>query len=647
MLLEVETPGQAAWLLMAALVMITALALAPWPRGFFRDHRSTSMAVGIPLALRKLAVGSWTTVRAATPGHHAQSPADSGNELLASLAHDLRSPMQGVLGSAEQLSRDEQDPNRRRILDEIRRTALHLIHVADDSLELARLNHQQPAPGSRPFRLETVLADILATARPLGAADVELAVDLTRLEHGEFEGDPDRLRQILANVVHNSLARTRTGHVLLSARSRPRQLDIDVQDTGPGIPIRQRCALLSAFTQGKNATGRAGMGLAIAERLAKVLGGRLILLSQSGEGCRFRLELPFRALPEPRPRPRGDVSLKVGFADASTLERQILLRHLTSWNMKLHEFDTREDVAGWLAHPSRLDALIVSQRWLEHGAMNDALRAHCRQQHIALVVLADDDPSVNGGQVPADVWPRPLLPGELVTALDLRPMARDSAVDTAPRVLVVDDHPLVRNLLAEAVQRLGATAILAHSGVAAVRAAGLGTTINIVLLDRNMPGLDGIHAARALRRQPATQGAMLILLVNDEHEAKAADVAAVDHVLIRPQGLAAMERKLALLFRTAMATRRPEPSTQTPPARLLEDSLLEDLDTLANHLEAGDCKGVSDQIHRLRGALRVFPSPRHQAWLEALTDAARDWQGTDPPHALAGAVLQARRILES
>jgi len=590
----------------------------------------------------------WAMLRAAVRGHRAQIEARSGNELLASLAHDLRSPMQGVLGSAEQLSQDEQDPSRRRILDEIQRTALHLIHVADDSLEFARLNQQQPTIEARHFRLETVLADILATARPLCAADVELAVDLTHLEHGEFEGDPDRLRQILANVVHNSLARTRAGHVLLSARSERRQLDIDVQDTGPGIPQRQRFKLLSAFSQGKNVTGQAGMGLAIAERLATALGGRLILLSQSGEGCRFRVRLPFRTLPEPSPRPLEQDVLEVGFADASTLERQILLRLMKSWNMRFHEFDTREDIAAWLAHPSRVDALIVSQSWLKHGAIDDTLRAHCRRHHIALVVLADEDASGIGGQghMPADVWPRPLLPGELVTALDLRPIPGEQTSDTKPRVLVVDDHPLVRHVLANAVQRLGATAIIAHSGVAAVRAAGLGTAIDIVLLDRNMPGLDGIHAARALRRQPATQAATLILLVNDEHEAKAADVAAVDHVFIRPKGQQAIERGLAPLFQAAMTASKPKLPPQTRPTRLLEDSLLEDLETLASRLDAGDRPGVSDQIHRLRGALRVFPAPQHQAWLEALDTAARDWRHPEPPGNLKQAVQHARRILE-
>lgn len=649
MFLESAVSAHAIWLLITALVALSGLALTPWHGP--RKGLSTSTAragttragktrAGIPLA--------WARIRSIAHHRRGQGEDRSGNELLASLAHDLRGPMQGMLGSAEQLARDEQDPSRRRVLDEIRRTALHLIHVADDTLEFARLNHRQPVGVSKPFRLETVLADILATARPLCADDVELAVDLNRLEHGEFEGDPDRLRQILANVVNNSLARTRSGHVLLSARSGPRQLDIDVQDTGPGIPQRQRFRLMAAFSQGRHATGSAGMGLAIAERLASALGGRLMLLSQSGEGCRFRLRLPFRALSEPRPRPRGDTILKIGFADASTLERPILLRLLASWKTQFHEFDTREDVANWLAQPIGLDALIISQRWLGKGAFDRALRAHCRQHHIALVVLADDDAFENGGQghVPADVWPRPLLPGELVTALDLRPICREGVSGAKPRVLVVDDHPLVRKLLAEAVQNLGATAIVAQSGVAAVRAAGLGTAIDIVLLDRNMPGLDGLHAARALRRQPATQGASLILLVNDEQEAKAADVGAVDHVFIRPKGRAAIERGLAPLFQAAMTAEKAELPQQRPPARLLEDSLLEDLDALARHLEAAERQGVNDQIHRLRGTLRVFPSPRHQAWLEALAAAARQWHGANPPSELQQAVLRARHSLE-
>ncbi|MCC5887356.1 MAG: hybrid sensor histidine kinase/response regulator [Gammaproteobacteria bacterium] len=655
MLLHSDYPDHAVWLLITALIALSAFWLSAW-RGLRTDRGScagksagtsagTSAASPLSLNLHSGAAALWRRIQAAVASRRAALPAHSANELLASLAHDLRSPMQGILGGAEQLARDERDPDRHRILDEIRRTALHLIHIAEDSLEIARLNHRQAASESRPFRLETVLADILATARPLRAAGVELAVDLTRLQHGEFKGEPDRLRQILANVVNNSLARTRSGHVLLSARSTPRKLVIEIQDTGPGIPLRQRFKLMSAFTQGRNATGRAGMGLAIAERLATALGGRLMLLSQSGEGCRFRLQLPFPALPEPRPK--GEASLLLGFADASTLERQILLRHTASWNMKVHEFDTREDLAGWLGQPTGLDALIVSQGWLGQDPMSADLRAHCRQQHIALVVLADDEPhaAAGQGQVPADIWPRPLLPSELLTALELRPVASRKDDEVAPRVLVVDDHPLVRKLLAEAVHRLGAQPILAESGVAAVRAAGLGASIDIVLLDRNMPGLDGIHAARILRRQPATEGAMLILMVNDEADARAADPTAFDHVFIRPQGLEAIERGLGALFRAGATSTKPALPARAPPSRLLEDSLLEDLETLARHLDAGDRDSVSNQIHRIRGALRVFPSPRHQAWLEALARANRDWHGALPPPGLHRAVLEARRIL--
>lgn len=644
MLLDSDYPDYAIWLLMAALVAMCVLLLSPLGR--LRDSRGLTRAAGIAVGLRTAVSAGCRRIQTAVVHRRAQSHEPPGNELLASLAHDVRSPMQGVLGGAEQLARDERDPERRRIIDDIRRTALHLIHIADDSLEVARLNHRQAATESRPFRLETVLADVLATARPLCAAGVELAVDLTRLEHGEFQGEPDRLRQILANLVHNSLARTRSGHVTLSARSTGRQLHIDVQDSGPGIPPRQRFRLMAAFSQGKNTTGRAGMGLAIAKRLAAALGGRVTLASQSGDGCRFRLQLPLRALPEPRRR--GEADLLVGFADASTLERQILLHLIASWSMRLYEFDTREDLAGWLTQPSRLDALIVSQSWLVHGAMDDSLRAHCREHHIALIVLADQelDSAADQGQLPADIWPRPLLPGELLTALDLRPVASQSEGAGAPRVLIVDDHPLVRKLLAQAVERLGATPILAESGIAAVRAAGLGNDIDIVLLDRNMPGLDGIHAARALRRQPATQTAALILMINDERDAKAAERDSVDHVFVRPQGLDAIERGLAPLLQVAMTTARPETIAQPPPSRLLEDSLLEDLDKLTDHFEAGDREGVSDQIHRLRGALKVFPSPRHQAWLEALAKADRDWQGSLPSQALQRALLRARRTLQ-
>lgn len=578
---------------------------------------------------------------------------------LAGLVHDLRSPLHGLLDSSERLALEETDPRRQQWLDEMRRSALHALQLTSDSLELARLERQLPALSPRPFRLETVLADVLAAVRPLRAEAVELCVDLTALSRWEFEGDPDRLRQILGNLVSNSLTRTRSGHVQLSAGMEGNQLRIEVQDTGPGMAQHDQLRMRTPFIQGagkgsgqgagKGAgnPGRAGLGLAMAERLAAQLGGQLHCHSQGGEGCCFRLSVPLQPLRTPAPRPRERRPLRIGFGDADSLEGRNLLHHLRSWNASIEEFERPVDLASWLGQPTSLDALIVSQRWLEATNTEQDLRRHCQTAAISLIVLTSWDAGGAGrrNHLPAASWPRPILPGELVTALDLRPKPPSASPDHRRTVLVVDDHPLVRQQLAAAVEALGAMPLLAQSGVAAVRAAAIGKPIDVVLLDRHMPGLDGLHAARILRRQTATRGARLILLVNDGSDAAATDEAALDHVLVRPIGRQAWLQSLQPLLQPLSSTET-RTCAAAPPKRLLEDSLLEDLESLKAGIEARDRPAVLAQIHRLRGALRVFPAPEHERWLEGLRRAARQWEDDAPPLTLKAAVDRAERALQ-
>lgn len=569
----------------------------------------------------------------------------ASGELVAALAHEIRSPLQGVLGMAEVLGKGERDPERKRLLIDMRRSALHMLHVIDDSLELARLQHQQPQAETRPFRLETVLADVLAGCRPLRAARVELAVDVSHTTASHFAGDPDRLRQILTNLMTNSLARTRAGHVLLAASGHPDALELWVQDTGPGIPQRLQGQLSGPFAQGRGSPGKAGMGLAIAGGLVHALGGQLTLHSQLGEGTGFRVRIPFRPLSKPCNQPL-EHARRVGLAEENLLHRHIVLGYLQRWNMAVTEFESAAKVGDWLQAPTPLHALVISLEWLERSGVADALRRYCHRHDVMLIVHGDpDDPAYPvAEQSSSRLWPRPLLAGQLSAALDSNASQPGRTPRSSGRVLVVDDNPLVRTLLADTLTALGCSPVMAHDGPAAIRAAEFGASFDLVLLDRNMPGLDGLNTARALRHQSATQDAKLVLLVNDSDEAAAATAGTFDQVLIRPRGREALECGLRALLRDQHPSglRAAAPI----PRHVLENSLREDLERLAQGLAAGDAGIVRDQIHRMRGALHLFPAPRHERWLHALASAALGWNGARTPEALHRALDDAREALE-
>ena len=567
----------------------------------------------------------------------------SSSELVAGLAHELRSPLQGLLGAAEVLARGEKRAEHQRLFLDMRRSALHMLHLIDDSLELVRLTQHRPAALNVPFHLEAVVADAIAGTRPLRAERVELAVDLRGGAAGSCNGDPDRLRQILTNLLSNSLTRTRDGHVRVMAEANAAGMELRVQDSGPGIPERRQGELAGAFAQGPR-PGKAGMGLAIAGRLVDALGGRLTVYSQPGEGTCFCLWLPFPATPESAPRPLAHIA-RVGVAEEATLHRLDVMARLAEWGLTIHEFDQPCAVARWVDSPTPLDALLISREWLRDSGAARNLRAICQHRGTILVVHGHPDepehrPSAEGG---TKIHTRPLLPGDLSAALNEVSDPTAPPAEVPCTVLVVDDNPLVRSLLAATAVALGCRPLLADSGAAALRTAACGHVIDCVLLDRNMPGIDGLETARRLRSRPATQHARLILLVNDEDEAASAAGGDVDHILVRPRGREALERRLRLFIsggRGGYEGTHGQISEQD-----LEQSLREDLAQLEAGLARGDAATVRDGVHRMRGALRLFPHERHEVWLEVMARAVLSWQQHADPTELNHALATAREAL--
>ncbi len=573
-------------------------------------------------------------------------------QMVASLAHELRSPLRGLLGAAELLAPGEADPDRRRLLEDIRRSSSNMLRMTDDSLEWTRLQRRQPRPQLAPFRLDDLLADVLAAGRPLRREAVALVVDLAPDVALHWDGgDAQRLRQILTNLVCNSLAYTRTGHVLLSLRQTHDALEFSVSDTGPGIPPRLHETLFAPFVQGAEpgagaTSGRAGMGLAIAAALARSLAGTLELTTQFGEGARFALRLPLTPIPARAPRPLA-CGQRIGLIEHSFLHRHALIGHLERWGIQVEEFETLDELQRWLGTGERLDGAIVARELLA-GQDADAFRCAARQ--LPLVTVGDSAVPPGGplSRESLPCWSRPLLPGDLAAAVDALTATTRRAGQQPLRILIVDDHPLVRRMLGQALHDLGCTAIEAASGAAALQAAAAWPPFAMVLLDRNMPGLDGLETARGLRSCRATRHARLVLLVNDDDAAAQAALEAVDAFMVRPHGSEALRQALAQLMREHRASgmRAGDAPDETPDnpivaADLLEASLREDLGLLASALAHQDRQEALNRVHRMHGALRFARSLEHQQWLDQLRQGLANWQTGRPAPAEMNATVTA------
>lgn len=221
------------------------------------------------------------------------------SRFLATLGHEVRTPMTGVLGMAELLQGTPLDAQQRGHVDAIRRAGEHLLRLVNDALDMARIEAGRLELVSAPFALKPLLGEVAGLMAPLAERK-----GLVFAEHVDAEapralqGDRTRVQQILLNLIGNAVKFTEAGHVSLEvAALQPQGVRFVVADTGPGLNPEQRARLFRRFEQADGARtaaryGGSGLGLAISQELAAAMGGRIAVESTPGKGTRFVVELP-------------------------------------------------------------------------------------------------------------------------------------------------------------------------------------------------------------------------------------------------------------------------------------------------------------------------------------------------------------------
>ncbi|PBS13226.1 histidine kinase [Lysobacteraceae bacterium NML93-0792] len=270
-------------------------------------------------ALVLLALGLWRAAyayRGRLRRRHAWQLAEEKRELaehasqaktrfLATLGHEVRTPMTGVLGMSELLLDTELDPRQRDYTLAIRRAGDHLMRLVNDALDLARIEAGKLQLDPQTFDLHGMVQDIVSLCAPMARQkaldfDVTLAPDTMQW----VQGDPTRVRQILLNLIGNALKFTDSGRVALHVERRGADVVFTVSDTGPGLSAEQVGRLFRRFEQADGARtnaryGGSGLGLAISQELSAAMGGRIDVDSTLGQGTRFDVRLPLVAVDAP------------------------------------------------------------------------------------------------------------------------------------------------------------------------------------------------------------------------------------------------------------------------------------------------------------------------------------------------------------
>ncbi len=248
----------------------------------------------------------------------AEQHSEAKSRFLATLGHEIRTPMTGVLGMAELLRGSALDAQQRHQVDAIEHAGRHLLRLVNDALDLARIEAGKLVLDDAPFALAPLLQEVAGLLQPLARAkSLAFSLQCGPALPPALRGDGTRLRQILFNLGHNAIKFCERGEVTLAVSWRAGGgLVLRVSDTGPGLGDEQKARLFRWFEPGAGGGGDhgsgSGLGPAICRELAAAMGGVISVRSEAGQGAEFTVELPLPAAlpPPPAANPRSDVAAR-------------------------------------------------------------------------------------------------------------------------------------------------------------------------------------------------------------------------------------------------------------------------------------------------------------------------------------------------
>ncbi|HEX9465440.1 MAG TPA: MHYT domain-containing protein [Alphaproteobacteria bacterium] len=459
------------------------------------------------------------------------------SQFVATMSHEIRTPMNGVLGMTNLISSTPLNERQRRLVENLSRSGKALLATINDILDFSKIEAGRFELFEVDFDPREVLAEVTDLfSEPCASKGVEFVYFVDEQIPSRVRGDPVRLRQVLINLVGNAIKYTDRGEILVEMAIAERteehvMLACSVQDTGIGIAAEQQAKVFDSFYQIDNVMSRArggsGLGLTIAKHLVDMMGGTIGLHSELGQGSRFHFTVRARRSAGHEDANAGlrriASRFRVMLVDTNAVSARVLSLYLKSWGVQSAVYTAAAAArAGWdeaLAAGKSFDVAIIDVKGLGMAGIDLArhVRAEGREGKANVIALvAIDSFTVDSSLERLGVFAtlmKPARPSELFNCLAaIASGTKRGAASLFPtraqrtkhpqfeaRILVVEDNAVNQEVAVGMLEGMGCRAVTAPNGSAAVQVFARDRSFDLILMDCEMPVMDGFEASQRIR----------------------------------------------------------------------------------------------------------------------------------------------------